>query len=305
MKHVLEIQSFDRALIEKLCARADEMENMLKNDREKVNGLFKGRMMFSVFYEPSTRTRMSFSAAAQHLGIQVVSTENAKEFSSAAKGETIEDTVQVLNSYHPDIIVMRHYETGAATKAAAVSNVPIINAGDGLGQHPTQSLLDIYTIKKELDRFDNLKVVIGGDLAHGRTARSLAYMLAKFGGNTITFVAPKSLEMGQDIKDHLTENNVAFTETDHAEDSLKDADVVYWTRVQKERFDASNFKGTLIIGKKELELMKKDSILMHPLPRVDEITTEVDNDQRAAYFRQAGNGMTIRMALIEWVLTNE
>jgi aspartate carbamoyltransferase catalytic subunit len=305
MKHVLEIQPFNRAIIEKLCSRADEMEQMLKNDRQKLNEMFKGRMMFSVFYEPSTRTRMSFSAAAQHLGIQVVSTENAKEFSSAAKGETIEDTVRVLNGYYPDIIVMRHYETGAADKAAAVSTVPIINGGDGLGQHPTQSLLDIYTIKKELGRFDNLKVVIGGDLAHGRTARSLAYLLTKFDNNSMTFVAPEGLEIGDDIKEHLKKHNVRFSETTDLESALADADVVYWTRVQKERFDASKLTGTLIVGKKEMALMKKDSILMHPLPRVDEIATEVDDDSRAAYFRQAGNGMLIRMALIEWVLSNE
>lgn len=305
MKHVLEIQSFDRVLIEKLCARADAMEDMLKNDRAKVNELFKGRMMFSVFYEPSTRTRMSFSAAAQHLGIEVVGTENAKEFSSAAKGETIEDTIQVFNSYHPDIIVMRHYETGAAARAAKVSDVPIMNAGDGLGQHPTQSLLDIYSIKKELGRFDNLKVVIGGDLAHGRTARSLAYLLSKFEGNSISFVAPEGLEIGQDIKDHLAANNVPFEETTDLSSVLKDADVVYWTRVQKERFDASQLGDTFVIGKKEVDIMKKDAILMHPLPRVDEITAEVDSDPRAAYFRQAGNGLTLRMALIEWVLTDE
>lgn len=303
MKHVLEIQPFDRELIEKLCGRADEMEELLQHDRQKLNDLFKGRMMFSVFYEPSTRTRMSFSAAAQHLGIQVVSTENAKEFSSAAKGETIEDTVRVLNSYHPDIIVMRHYETGAAALAASVSDVPIMNAGDGLGQHPTQSLLDIYTIKKELGRFDNLKVVIGGDLAHGRTARSLAYLLAKFENNSITFVAPEGLEIGNDIKEHLNERKVEFSETTDLESSLKDADVVYWTRVQKERFDASKLTGTFVISEKEMNLMKKDAILMHPLPRIDEITHEVDKDPRAVYFRQAGNGMFMRMALVEWVLS--
>jgi len=302
MKHVLEAQQFDRDLIEQLCNRASELEKLLDSKSHDHIELFKGRMMFTIFYEPSTRTRISFNAAAQHLGMQVVSTENAREFSSAAKGETLEDTIQTLCQYRPDVIVLRHFETGAAAKAASVSTVPILNAGDGTGQHPTQALLDLYTIKKELGRLDDLVVVIGGDLAHGRTARSLAYLLAKFKNNYIVFLAPSGLEIGADIKDHLSEHGVKFRETTDVDSALKEADVVYWTRVQKERFDSSMLINTFIIDKKEISLMKKSAILMHPLPRVDEIATEVDQDPRAAYFRQAGNGMFIRMALIEWVL---
>ncbi|HUC95486.1 MAG TPA: aspartate carbamoyltransferase [Candidatus Saccharimonadia bacterium] len=302
MRHVLEAQQFSRGLIEQLCRRSDELEKLFTDkDRDKLN-LLKGRMMFTVFYEPSTRTRISFNAAAEHLGMRVVSTENAKEFSSAAKGETLEDTIQTLCQYRPDVIVLRHFETGAAAKAAAVSSVPILNAGDGTGQHPTQALLDIYTIKKELGKVDDLEVVIGGDLTHGRTARSLAYLLSKFKNNSLTFLSPKELKIGSDIKDYLSKHGVKFKETSDMETALKNADVVYWTRIQKERFDSSKLKQTFVIGKREMALMKDKAIVMHPLPRVDEISKEVDLDPRAAYFRQAGNGMFMRMALIEWVL---
>ena len=177
---------------------------------------------------------MSFAAAGQHLGMSVVTTENAKEFSSAAKGETLEDTIRVLCEYKPDIIVIRHYETDAARHAAAVSTVPIINAGDGLGQHPTQALLDLYTILVEKGRTKDLNVVIGGDLAHGRTARSLTYLLTKFPSNHITFVSPEELKVGQDIKDYLKSKGTDFSESTDLV-PLKDADVVYWTRVQKRK----------------------------------------------------------------------
>jgi aspartate carbamoyltransferase catalytic subunit len=303
MRHVIEAQQFNRELIERLCNRASELEKLLDNEENNHLELLNGRMMFTIFYEPSTRTRISFNAAAQHLGMQVVSTENAREFSSAAKGETLEDTIRTLCQYRPDVIVLRHFETGAAAKAASISTVPIVNAGDGMGQHPTQALLDIYTIRKELGRVDNLEVVIGGDLAHGRTARSLAYLLAKFNNNSIVFLAPPGLEIDRDIKGHLAKHSVKFRETTDIDSALEGADVVYWTRVQKERFDSTKCKQTFVSDKAEMMFLKKSAILMHPLPRVDEITPEVDADPRAAYFRQAGNGMFIRMALIEWVLS--
>jgi aspartate carbamoyltransferase catalytic subunit len=305
MRHVIEAQQFNRTLVEKLCARASELEKLLDSKHNEKIQLFKDRVMFIIFYEPSTRTRISFNTAAQHLGLRVVSTENAREFSSAVKGETLEDTIRTLCQYRPDIIVLRHFETGAAARAANVSSVPILNAGDGAGQHPSQALLDLCTIKKEIGRLDNLDVVIGGDLAHGRTARSLTYLLAKFKNNSLTFLTPPGLEIGKDIKEHLSRLGTKFKETADIPSSLKNADVVYWTRVQKERFDSSKLKKPFVIGKKEMSLMKKSAILMHPLPRVDEITTEVDKDPRAAYFRQAGNGMFIRMALIEWILNDK
>jgi aspartate carbamoyltransferase catalytic subunit len=262
-------------------------------------------MLFSVFYEPSTRTRMSFSAAAQHLGMSVVVTENAKEFSSAIKGESLEDTIRVLGEYFPDVIALRHHENGAAERAAKVSTVPIINAGDGSGQHPTQALLDLYTIHQALGRIEDLTVVIGGDLAHGRTARSLAYLLAKFPRVRIRFVAPPDLRIGTDIKDHLAERQVPFTEEEALDDALRACDVVYWTRIQRERFDATDQQEQplrYVIGPREMALLGPRAILLHPLPRLDEIPVEVDADPRAWYFRQAGNGMVIRMALLEWML---
>lgn len=304
MRHVLEAQQFSPDLLTMLFSRADELQKCLDDPRkhQKLGSLLAGRMMFTIFYEPSTRTRISFAAAAQHMGMQVVTTENAREFSSAIKGESLQDSIRVLCEYRPDLVVIRHHETGAALAASKISTVPIINAGDGMGQHPTQALLDLYTIHKELNKLSGLKVVIGGDLAHGRTARSLAYLLAKFPKNSIIFVSPKELQIDKDIKAYLKKHNVPFRETSNMKAALPEADVVYWTRTQAERFDANSLDGGLVIGKKEMGYLQKNAILLHPLPRVDEITTEVDQDPRAAYFRQAGNGMFIRMALIEWVL---
>ena len=171
-----------------------------------------------------------------------------------------------------------------------------------MGQHPTQALLDLYTIERELMRLDGLEVVLGGDLAHGRTVRSLTYLLSKFRNNSITFLAPPGLEIGNDIKEHLAKLKVSFRETSDVEPALRAADVVYWTRIQKERFDSTKLAQTFSIGPQEMQFLKPTAILLHPLPRVDEIATAVDADPRAAYFRQAGNGMYVRMALLEWVV---
>lgn len=305
MRHVLESQQFDTPLIDQLFKRADEFRVLLDKKDPSLANVLKGEMMFTIFYEPSTRTRMSFAAAAQHLGMEVVTTENARDFSSAVKGETLEDSIRVMCQYQPSLIVLRHHEDGAANKAAAVSTVPIINAGDGTGQHPTQALLDLYTINKEIGRLEGLNIIIGGDLAHGRTARSLAYLLAKYPNNKITFVAPEVLKIDEDIKQYLTRHKIDFQETDDIKAALPKADVVYWTRVQKERFDSSKLKDSFAIGLEEMKLLPKKSVLLHPLPRIDEISHEVDEDPRAAYFRQAGNGMFIRMALIEWALKKD
>ena len=307
-RHILRGQDFTPELLGLLFARADEHMKAL-GDPKKIAALQergKGAHVFTLFYEPSTRTRLSFETAAHNLGLGVIGTENAREFSSASKGETIEDTIRVLNQYRPAAIVMRHHEEGAAERAAAVSDIPIINGGDGRGQHPTQALLDLYTIKTELGRTDNLRVIIGGDLANGRTGRSLVYLLSKFAKVHFTFVAPESLEMAHDIKDHLTEHGLTYDETRELDGVLADADVVYWTRVQKERLaegvDYETVSKQYEIGAEHLAKMKPESIIMHPLPRVNEIKAEVDGDKRAAYFRQAGYGLPIRMALYEWAL---
>ena len=247
-----------------------------------------------------------FETAMHRLGGHVISTENAAEFSSVAKGETLEDTIRILNGY-ADVIVIRHKEVGSAKRAAAVSRVPVINAGDGAGQHPTQALLDLYTIRKEIGSIDGLRIAMVGDLAQGRTVRSLAYLLSKFRAVTMYFVAPPLLKMKEDILEHLREHSVTFVEETALDKVLPEVDVVYQTRVQKERFgnriaDYEKCRGVYIINQQTLRRMKPKSIIMHPLPRLDEITMEVDEDPRAAYFRQAQNGLYVRMALLTQVL---
>jgi len=236
----------------------------------------------------------------------VIGTESAGEFSSVAKGETLEDTVQIVSAYS-DVIVLRHFDVGASKRAAAVSSVPVINAGDGPGQHPTQALLDLYTIKKELGRVDGLRIAMVGDLANGRTARSLSYLLSKFEGVELVFVAPPAVAMGEDIKAHLDEQGIAYRETEDLDAELPGVDVVYQTRIQKERFgraldDYQRVSGVYVMDAHAMSLLQPGAILMHPLPRVGEIDPAVDDDPRAAYFRQARNGIYIRMALLRMLL---
>jgi len=261
--------------------------------------------MAALFYEPSTRTRLSFEAAMLRLGGDTMGTDNAREFSSAAKGETLEDTIRIVSGY-ADVIVLRHNEQGAARRAAAVSLVPVINAGDGPGQHPTQALLDLYTIRDELGHIDGIRIAMVGDLANGRTVRSLTYLLSKFRDIRICFVAPAQVAMREDIKEHLDEHHVPWVETQDLDQVLPQVDVIYQTRIQKERFsDEASYlalKGVYRIDASTLAQMKKEAIVMHPLPRVDEIAPEVDADPRAAYFRQARNGLYIRMALLDKLL---
>jgi aspartate carbamoyltransferase catalytic subunit len=301
LSHVINSQQFSRSLLEDLLAHAADM----KREPENFAGRLRGKVMAALFYEPSTRTRLSFEAAMLRLGGSTMGTDNAREFSSAAKGETLEDTIRIVNGY-ADVIVLRHYEEGAAKRAAGVSAVPVINAGDGPGQHPTQALLDLYTIREELGHIDGLNVAMVGDLANGRTVRSLTYLLSKFQGIKISFVAPPQVAMRDDLKAHLDENHIHWVETENLDAVLPEADVVYQTRIQKERFtDLEAYeavKGIYRIDTRALGLMKKESIVMHPLPRVDEIATEVDSDPRAAYFRQARNGLQVRMALLDRVL---
>lgn len=259
--------------------------------------------MSTLFYEPSTRTRLSFESAMTRLGGTVLSTESAGEYSSAAKGETLEDTIRTIEGY-ADCIVLRHFQAGSARKAASVAAVPIINAGDGPGQHPSQALLDMYTIKREIGRVDNVRVGMIGDLANGRTVRSLAYLLSMYDGVKIYFVAPDVVRMKDDIKDFLCSKGVEWEEVSDLRAVASDVDVLYQTRIQKERFqdrpeDYEQAKGKYIIDSELMKQVKKDAVVMHPLPRVDEITPDVDADPRAAYFRQARNGLYIRMALLK------
>jgi aspartate carbamoyltransferase catalytic subunit len=301
LRHVVESQQFSRALLEDLLDRAGDM----KAQPHHFSGRLNGQVMAALFYEPSTRTRLSFEAAMLRLGGRTMGTDNAREFSSAAKGETLEDTIRIVSGY-ADVIVLRHNEEGAARRAAAVSSVPVINAGDGPGQHPTQALLDLYTIRDEIGRIDGIRIAMVGDLANGRTVRSLTYLLSKFRDIRICFVSPPQVAMRDDIKIHLDEHRVPWVESEDLDAVLPQVDVVYQTRIQKERFtDEASYlavKGVYRIDNSTLARMKKDAIVMHPLPRVDEIAPEVDSDPRAAYFRQARNGLFIRMALLDKVL---
>jgi len=262
-----------------------------------------------LFYEPSTRTRLSFESAMIKLGGRVISTENAKEFSSAVKGESIEDSIRVISKYS-DCIVLRHNEKGAALKASKVSSVPIINAGCGKGQHPTQALLDIYTIYKEIQRLDNFKIAMVGDLSTGRTIRSLCYLLGKFASVEMIFVSPENLKVGEDIKKYLRKHNVLFREEKDLNKILPEVEIIYLTRIQKERMSTEDYqkaKGKYVINVDNFELINKNSIIMHPLPHIEEIDLPIDieqKDKRIAYFRQAENGLYIRMALLDMLLKN-
>ena len=302
LHHVIEAQQFDLPTLQTLFHVTEEMERVVAR---RGSAEYAGRIMATLFYEPSTRTRFSFETAMHRLGGDVISTENAAEFSSVAKGETLEDTVRIMNGY-ADVIVLRHYEEGSAKRAAAVSRVPIVNAGDGVGQHPTQALLDLYTIQKEVGAIDGLRIAMVGDLAQGRTVRLLAYLLGKFKDIKMYFVAPPPLQMKEDILSYLREKKVWYRESADLEKVLPEVSVVYQTRIQKERFsnlaEYQKHRGIYILSRDSLRLLKPDAIIMHPLPRLDEITREVDDDSRAAYFRQAQNGLYVRMALLTLVL---
>lgn len=273
-----------------------------------LSHLLDGLVMYEIFYEPSSRTRFSFGAAARMLGMSVDFTESAGQFSSAVKGETLEHSIRIFAGQRVHVIVIRHPETGAAQRAAVVvdkyypGKVSIINAGDGRGQHPTQALLDVYTIWQKLQRLDNLNVVIVGDLANGRTCRSLAYLLSKFSGIKITFLSPPELAVGDDILRHLTESGVDWSIGKSLREALPTADVVYCTRIQKERMSdhsrLEEYRNAFFIGASEMRLLKSDGILMHPLPIVGEIDSSVDDHPQAVYFDQANNGQYIRAALL-------
>ena len=306
VRHIVEAQQFDRELMAEIFKVAREMEQVVQHYGSNI---LTRRVMATLFYEPSTRTRLSFESAMRRLGGDVITTESAQEFSSAAKGETLEDTIRIVGGY-ADLIVLRHFESGASKRAASVSPVPIISAGDGPGQHPTQALLDVYTIEREIGRIDGISIALVGDLANGRTARSLCYLLAKFDAPHIYFVAPEVVEMRDDIKEYLTRHHIQWEESNDLADVAAKVDVIYQTRIQRERFgdrvqDYQKARGRYVIDRRILDCMSDHAIIMHPLPRVDEIVAdEVDSDPRAAYFRQAHNGLYIRMALLRMILVN-
>eukprot|EP00890_Picochlorum_soloecismus_P005803 jgi/Picsp_1/6223/NSC_03577-R1_aspartate carbamoyltransferase len=295
LKHVIESQQFNKHALAEIFKVSREMEDIRPNSDESRQ--LQGRIMSTLFYEPSTRTRLSFESAMARLGGTVLSTESAGEYSSAAKGETLEDTIRTVEAY-ADTIVLRHFQAGSARRAANAASVPIINAGDGPGQHPTQALLDVYTIDREIGRLDNFKIGMVGDLANGRTVRSLAYVLSMYQGVKMYFVAPDVVRMKDDIKAYLSSQGVEWEEVEDLKAVASDVNVLYQTRIQKERFqdrpeDYDKAKGKYIVDSEVMNLLPKDAVVMHPLPRVDEIDPRVDSDPRAAYFRQAKNGLFI------------
>lgn len=298
LPHVISSEQFDRQLLDSLFTRAAALDGV-RDQR------LAGRIMASLFYEPSTRTRLSFESAMHRLGGSVIGTEAAHTFSSAIKGETLEDTIRMVATY-ADVIVLRHDQAGAAARAAAVSAVPVVNAGDGPGEHPTQALLDLYTIQRELGRLEGIRIAFCGDLRFGRTARSLALLMALYPGVVFSFVAPDVVQVSPDILARLDARGVPYALGSELTNVISDVDVVYQTRIQKERFtDASEFeqaRGAMHIDPRLMQRLPASAIVMHPLPRVDEIDPEVDADPRAAYFRQARNGVAIRMALLEMLL---
>ncbi len=299
---VLTATQFSRDQIEHLFAVADEYRERL--ERGERLRLLDGKLLATVFYEPSTRTRLSFESAMQRLGGGVISVAEAKTASSAAKGETLADTVRTIENY-ADAIVLRHPETGAARIAADAARVPILNAGDGTGEHPTQALLDLYTIRSERGQIDGLRIALVGDLKNGRTVHSLARALCLFKVE-FSLVAPAALAMPAEVSDALRARNYAVEETNDLPRALATSDVVYMTRVQKERFadpkQYEKLKNFYILNRELVAQGKDKLVVMHPLPRIDEITTDVDALPNAAYFRQARNGVLMRMALLSAVL---
>jgi carbamoyl-phosphate synthase/aspartate carbamoyltransferase/dihydroorotase/carbamoyl-phosphate synthase/aspartate carbamoyltransferase len=299
---ILSVDQFDREKLAYVFARAEEMRQMVG----RVHGvdLLKGQVLACLFYEPSTRTSASFIAAMERLGGSVIPITQGVQFSSVSKGETLADTIRTLEQYS-DVIVLRHPEIGSARLAAEAAGVPVLNAGDGAGEHPTQALLDLFTIREEMGKIDGLKIAMVGDLRFGRTVHSLTKLLLHF-DVSLRFVSPEILRMPLSIMNEVRDAGIEARETHDVADVIANADVLYVTRVQKERFsDLDQYeevKNQYIITPELLEQAKDKMIVMHPLPRVGEISPEVDKDPRAAYFRQVENGMYIRMALLAAVL---
>jgi aspartate carbamoyltransferase len=298
---ILSVRQFDRDKLQFIYRVADEMRSLVK--RFGKANLLDGKILANLFYEPSTRTSSSFQAAMLRLGGRTISI-NEVHYSSVTKGESLPDTVRTLESYC-DLTVLRHPQKGASALAAQYARKPVINAGDGAGEHPTQALLDIYTIEDDLKRLDGLKVAMMGDLKYGRTVHSLTRLLCLY-DTEFTFVSPEMLRLPAEIGDELRASGHRYTEQTELGDALGEIDVLYITRVQKERFeDPAQYEQLKDVYVVDLDLLsgaKQDMIVMHPLPRVYELSMGVDDDPRAAYFRQMENGMYIRMALLAAVL---
>ncbi len=297
LHHVVESQQFTVPLLGALFERAREMEKIVARGGTRD---YDDRIMASLFYEPSTRTRFSFEAAMFRLGGRVLSTEQARHFSSEVDGEQLEDTIRILAGYS-DVIVLRHGDAGGAARAAAVSSVPVINAGDGNGgQHPTQALLDLYTIHRARGTLDGLTIAMVGELDRGRTVRSLAYLLSKFDRVKIHFVSPAEVRMQPDILEHLDKHGTWYEQQPDLASIAGTVDVVYQTRIRPDRV-RGDVLTRYAIDAATVRRMKSNAIILHPLPRTVELDRTVDDDPRARYFQQATNGLYVRMALLTMV----
>jgi len=301
-KDILSVKQFCRTDLESIFGVAHEMRIMV--ERVGTFDLLKGKILANLFFEPSTRTSSSFMAAMQRLGGAVIPINEVK-FSSVAKGESLPDTVRTLGCY-ADVIVIRHPEVGSAALAAKHAGKPVINAGDGVGEHPTQALLDVFTIREELGRLDGLTVTMLGDLKYGRTVHSLARLLTQFTGIKLNYVSPEVLRMPSDVIDEVAARGIPQSEQTTLEKVLPETDVLYVTRVQRERLEDpaayEKVKNAYVITPEAMKSAKSRMIVMHPLPRVTEISMEFDDDPRAAYFLQMEYGLYVRMALLAMVL---
>ncbi len=300
-KDVISIKDFSKNEINYILKNAEKMISFAKGNN--YLNILKGNILSSLFFEPSTRTRLSFESSMNRLGGRVIGFADPTA-TSQKKGESLADTIRMADSYS-DVIVIRHPQEGAARLAAEFADVPVLNAGDGAGRHPTQCLLDLFTIKLEKKKIEGNNIVLLGDLKYGRTVHSLAYALSLYGAN-LTFVSPESLKMPNEVINECEELGVQPKHTSNLEKSIKNADVLYVTRIQKERFpDAEEYNrvvDTYRVDKNLLKNARNSLIIMHPLPRVKEIDPEIDKTKHALYFKQAFNGIPIRMALLSLVL---
>jgi len=297
INHIISANQFTKKDLREIFKITDRMKT------GRYRKPLKNKILATLFYEPSTRTRLSFESAMLKLGGQVLTTENAKESSSAFKGESLKDSIKIISSY-VDAIVIRHPDNKSMDVAAKASKVPIINAGNGTDEHPTQAILDFYTISKRLNKFNNIHIALVGDLKNGRTVHSLINLMGKYNTH-FYFISPAKLKLSVNYKNFLDSENINYLE-EKLENIINKIDVLYMTRIQKERFESlSEYKKinrSYLLSPKIVKRMKKDSIILHPLPRIQELPEEIDDDYRSYYFKQAENGLYARMALLYRIL---
>ena len=293
MNHILGCKQFTRESLNELLDLAEK----IKNNPEEYRNSLQDKIIAVMFFEPSTRTRMSFESAILRLGARMIVTENGKSNSSSTKGETLEDTINVINGY-ADALIMRHSYDDAAERAAKVATIPIINAGSGKKEHPSQSLLDMFTIREKKGTLDNLKIAFLGDLKYGRTVHSLIELVSLYENVEVYGLSKDVFSLPEEYIEFLKSRGINYKKCNSFDEIPKDVDVLYHTRIQAERFEGDLGKEEFIINKEVLNKFSKDTIVLHPLPRVDEIATDIDDDERAMYFKQAHNGVPIRMSIL-------